>query len=130
MKLEDSIPRPREVISVKLRNYRFGHLETDDDHSFENDIIIQGNWIHDNWWRESGHRLVPEDLDSLMPRNPAKLIIGQGSSSRMSLTPKVKRYLEEHGVDYEALPTDEAVKRYNELADEDERVAGAFHLTC
>lgn len=117
---------------MKLKNYRFGHVETDSNESFENDLIVQDDWIHDNWWRENGHRLVPDDLESLMPKNPAKLIIGQGASSRMKLTPEVRNYLEEHGIDYEALPTDRAIERYNELAEKTgkDKVAGAFHLTC
>lgn len=117
---------------MKLKNYRFGHVETEDNQSFENDLIVQDDWIHDNWWRQDGHSLVPDDLESLMPKNPAKLIIGQGASSRMRLTKKVKNYLEEHNVDYEALPTDQAIERYNELAEKhgEDKVAGAFHLTC
>jgi hypothetical protein len=116
---------------MKLENYRFGHVESDNK-SFENDLIVMGDWVHDNWWRNDGHRLVPEDLENLMPKNPAKLVIGQGSSSRMKLTKRVKDFLEEKGVDYEALPTDQAIKRYNELAEKEGRdqVAGAFHLTC
>jgi hypothetical protein len=90
------------------------------------------DWVHDNWWRNDGHRLVPDDLEALMPKNPAKLIIGQGSSSRMKLSGKVKSFLEKNNVDYEALPTDEAIRRYNKLAEEqgEDKVAGAFHLTC
>lgn len=117
---------------MKLTNYRFGHVETEDDQSFDNDLIVQDNWVHDNWWRENGHQLVPDDLEALMPKNPGKLIIGQGTSSRMRLTGEVKNFLEENGVDYEALPTDQAIERYNELAEKKgkDNVAGAFHLTC
>lgn len=116
---------------MKLRNYRFGHVESESD-QYENDLIVMDDWVHDDWWRNDGHRLVPEDLEDLMPKNPAKLVIGQGSSSRMQLTQRVKQFLDEQGIDYEALPTDEAIRRYNELAEEKgkEKVAGAFHLTC
>ncbi|MFB6356211.1 MAG: Mth938-like domain-containing protein [bacterium] len=115
---------------MKLKNYRFGHVESEQGDQFDTDLIVMGDWVHDNWWRNDGHRLVPDDLEQLMPKQPAKLIIGQGASSRMSLSPRVKNFLEEKGIDYEALPTERAVKRYNELAEEDEQVAGAFHLTC
>lgn len=116
---------------MELKNYRFGHVESEEG-PFENDLIVMDDWVHDNWWRKDGHRLVPEDLDSLMPKNPAKLIIGQGASSRMKLTREVKTFLEENGVDYEATSTDRAIERYNQLAEREdkEKVAGAFHLTC
>lgn len=116
---------------MQLKNYRFGHVESDKS-SYENDLIVMDEWVHDSWWRNDGHRLVPDDLDSLMPKNPAKLIIGQGASSRMKLSPEVKSFLEKNNIDYEAMPTDQAIERYNELAEKQgkEKVAGAFHLTC
>lgn len=111
-----------------LDNYRFGHVDVGDEH-YDTDIIVHDEWIHD-WWRESGHAVVPEDLEPLIPRQPGKIIFGRGASSRMKLTSRVKNYLEEQEIDYEALPTDQAIERYNELVDRDEEVAGAFHLTC
>lgn len=114
---------------MKSTNYRFGHVEGDG-RSFENDLIVMDDWVHDNWWRDDGHRLIPEDLEDLMPQKPAKIIIGQGASGRMRLTSKVKNFLEENGIEYEAMNTDEAIERYNELTDDKEDVAGAFHLTC
>lgn len=112
----------------KLDNYRFGHVDVEGEH-YDTDVIVLGDWVHD-WWRESGHRVVPEDLRDLMPKNPGRIVFGSGASSRMKLTPEVRSFLEERDVDYEALPTDEAIDRYNELVDEGETVAGAFHLTC
>jgi len=112
----------------KLSRYRFGHVDVDGE-AYDTDIIVQGDWVHD-WWRESGHRVVPEDLRDLMPRRPGTIIFGRGASGRMKLTPEVKTFLKEKGIDYEALPTGEAVRRYNERVDSEERVAGAFHLTC
>lgn len=116
---------------MKLQNYRFGHVESEDD-TFDNDLIVMDNWVHDNWWRNDGHKLVPEDLKTLVPKNPAKLIIGQGSSSRMKLTKNVRKFLTEKGIDYEAMPTDQAIEVYNQLAEKEnhDKVAGAFHLTC
>ncbi len=114
---------------MELKNYHFGHVELGEE-VFDNDLIVMDDWVHDNWWRNDGHRLIPDDLEALMSKNPAKLIIGQGASSRMKLSGKVKSFLEKKGIDYEALPTDEAIRRYNELAKEEDKVAGAFHLTC
>ena len=114
---------------MKLKNYRFGHVEGDQK-DFDNDLIVMDDWVHDNWWRNDGHRLVPDDLKHLVPKNPAKLIIGKGASGRMKLSPKVKNFLDENGIDYEAMNTDQAIKRYNELTEREQRVAGAFHLTC
>lgn len=113
---------------MKLKNYRFGRVEGSD-REYDSDLIVLDDWTHD-WWRDSGHRVIPEDLEDLMPKKPARIVFGTGSSGRMSLTPNVKDFLRERGIDFEAMTTDRAIERYNQLVDEDERVAGAFHLTC
>lgn len=113
---------------MKLKNYRFGHVENEQ-RQFDTDIIVFGDWIHD-WWRNRGHRVIPQDLEPLMSRNPGTIVFGKGASGRMTLTPDVKRFLEEQNIDYEAMTTDRAIQRFNELEEQGTRVAGAFHLTC
>jgi hypothetical protein len=59
---------------------------------------------------------------------PERLIVGTGAYGRMKPDRDSLRRLEERGVEVEAMPTGDAVKRYNEL--EQGRVAAALHLTC
>jgi len=82
-----------------------------------------------NWWRQEGHALHPVDLEEVLAARPSVLVVGQGAFGRMQVSPAARQALEEAGIHLIALPTGEAVHKYNQLR-ETEKVAGAFHLTC
>jgi hypothetical protein len=63
-----------------------------------------------------------------MDELPERLIVGCGAYGRLQPHPSVLEALRERGVEVEALPTSEAVKRYGEL--DPARTAAALHLTC
>jgi hypothetical protein len=59
---------------------------------------------------------------------PERLILGCGAHGRLRPDPAVLEALRQRGVEVEALPTAEAVRR---CRDSDERhTAAALHLTC
>ena len=62
---------------------------------------------------------------------PERLIVGCGHSSRLEPDPSVIEALQRRGVRVEALPTGEAVDRFEELEIRNPAaVAAALHLTC
>jgi len=81
-----------------------------------------------NWWRADGHRLVLGDLDDVLEELPDHLLVGTGAYGQMRPDPDTVERLRERGVEVEALPTGEAVRRYGEL--DPRRTAAALHLTC
>jgi len=91
-------------------------------------VIVLPSRIVGEWWRKEGHSLVPEDLDQVMDELPELLIVGCGMHGRLEPHPSVLEELRARGVDVEAMPTSEAVKRYGEL--DPARTAAALHLTC
>jgi hypothetical protein len=56
------------------------------------------------------------------------LILGCGAQGRLEPAPAVLDQLRARGVEVEAMPTAEAVRRYGEL--DPQRTAAALHLTC
>jgi hypothetical protein len=56
------------------------------------------------------------------------LIVGTGAYGQMRPDPKAVEQLRHGGVEVEALPTADAVRRYGEL--DPGRTAAALHLTC
>ena len=80
------------------------------------------------WWRRDGHSLVLEDLADVLDELPGRLVVGTGADGRMRPDPAALEQLRERGVEVEAMPTDEAVRRYEEL--DPRRTAAALHLTC
>lgn len=112
----------------KVEEYQFGRIEIDGE-VYQNDVIILPDRVVSDWWRDQGHSLALADFNGVLDVLPDKLVIGQGASGRMRVPPDTRRKLEGRGIEVLAMPTDQAVSRYNELRGEG-RVAAALHLTC
>ncbi len=112
---------------ARIEGYRFGHLVVDGEEQTR-DVIVLPERVFTNWWRADGHRLVLADLEAVIEELPERLIVGTGAYAQMRPDPEALDQLRQRGVEVEALPTDEAVRRYGEL---DPRcTAAALHLTC
>ena len=68
------------------------------------------------------------DLGDVIEELPERLVVGTGAHGQMRPDPGALEQLRQRGVEVEALPTDEAVRRYGEL--DPRRTAAALHLTC
>ncbi len=112
---------------ARLEDYSFGRIVADG-HEQTRDLIVLPDRVVTDWWRREGHSLVIEDLEQVENELPETLILGTGAHGRLRPPRAVIEELERRGIRVEALPTDEAVRRYGEL---DERhAAAALHLTC
>jgi len=110
-----------------MEDYRFGHLVVDGKEQTR-DVIVLPDRVVSDWWRAQGHRLALADLDAVVDELPERLLVGTGAYGQMRPDPEVLSELRQRGVEVEALPTDEAVRRYGEL--DPRRTAAALHLTC
>jgi len=115
---------------ARIENYSPGRIVIDgvEHHA---DVIVLPDRVLGDWWRRDGHSLVIEDLDSVLEELPQRLVLGCGYAGRLQPERSVLEALAERGVKVEALPTDEAVERFEELeARNAAAVAAALHLTC
>jgi hypothetical protein len=114
----------------RIEDYSFGRI-TVDGQEHKRDVIVLPERVVGDWWRRDGHSLVLEDLEEVVDELPEHLVVGCGAHGRLEPDPGVTDQLAERGVRMEALPTAEAVKRYDELAGRNPAaVAAALHLTC
>jgi hypothetical protein len=111
----------------RIEDYRFGHLVVDGEVQTRDVIVLPGR-VLSNWWRTDGHRLVLADLDDVIEELPERLVVGTGAYGQMRPDPEALNELRQRGVEVEALPTDEAVRRFGEC--DPRRTAAALHLTC
>jgi hypothetical protein len=111
----------------RIDGYRFGAIVIDGEEQTR-DVILLPERVVTNWWREDGHTLVLADLDGVLEDLPGHLLVGTGAYGQMRPEPETLEKLRERGVEVEALPTGEAVRRYGEL--DPRRTAAALHLTC
>jgi hypothetical protein len=117
-------------MKIKINKYFFGRM-TIAEKKFTSDLIIYADGrIQDNWKRNKGHRLFPDDIAMLIDAAPKKLIIGTGSFGLMKVSESLIDFCKKRGIEVEACRTAEAVKRFNEAAKSGKAVAACFHLTC
>jgi hypothetical protein len=112
---------------ARIEDYSFGHVVVDGE-AHSKDVIVLPRRVVGNWWRQDGHSLVIEDLNEVLDELPERLIVGCGADGRLHPHPSVIEALEKRGIDVEAVPTGEAVRRYQES--NPARTAAALHLTC
>jgi hypothetical protein len=112
---------------ARIERYDFGRLVVDGE-ELTRDVIVLPDRLVTNWWRADGHRLSLADLDDVLSAQPAHLVVGTGAYGRMRADPETLAHLRERGIEVEALPTADAVRRYGEL--DPRRTAAALHLTC
>jgi hypothetical protein len=111
----------------KIDDYDFGRIVVDGVEETRDVILLPGR-IVTNWWRQDGHRLVLHDLEAVLDELPEHLVVGTGAYGRMAPDPEALEQLRERGIEVEALPTADAVRRYGTL--DPNRTAAALHLTC
>jgi hypothetical protein len=112
---------------ARIDRYEFGRIVVNgSEHT--RDLIILPDRVVGNWWRRDGHALVTEDLRDVLDDLPARLVVGTGAHGQLRPDPGTIEQLHKQGVTVEALPTDQAVRRYGEL--HPDRTAAALHLTC
>jgi hypothetical protein len=111
----------------RIESYSFGHIVVDGQEA-TNDVIVLPSRVVHNWWRRDGHSLVLDDLRDVLDELPSRLVLGTGAYGRMHPDPQALEELRERGIEVEALPTEQAVRRYGEL--DAAHAAAALHLTC
>ncbi len=114
---------------MKIDKYKFG-LIVIEGREYNKDLIVGLTGIIENWWRQAGHKLAPEDIRHVIEdQKPDVLIVGQGKFGMMKLLPETKDYLKNQGIQLIAEFTPQAVETFNDIIDK-EKVIAAFHLTC
>jgi hypothetical protein len=112
---------------ARLEDYVFGRIVVDGEEQTR-DLIVTPERVVTNWWRREGHSLCLEDLSEVEDELPETLILGTGAHGQLRPPRAVLDELARRGVQVEAMPTDEAVRRYGAL--DPARTAAALHLTC
>ncbi|MDP8959337.1 MAG: MTH938/NDUFAF3 family protein [Actinomycetota bacterium] len=114
---------------MQIEDYRYGYIRIDGREE-RKDVVLTRSGVHSNWWRKEGHSLVLDDLRTVLEQAPQVLVVGTGTAGNMRPAPQLAEELAERGIEMEAAPTAEAVRRFNELLDLEVDAAAALHLTC
>lgn len=111
-------------------SYYFGRIVINGK-EYTQDVIVHPGYVKPNWWRKNGHELCTEDIKSSIEKeSPEILVVGTGAYSNVRILDSTKRFLEQRGIKLVAEDTQRACTTFNQLVKSNQRVLGAFHLTC
>jgi len=115
---------------VRIDGYQFGKI-TIGGKAYTSDLLIMPSGVKTDWWRVKGHELCVADLEPVWKAEPDVLIIGTGAYGVMKVLPEADSLMRQRCTEVHVLPTHEACRRFNELAQQQgRRVVAALHLTC
>ncbi|MBO0867759.1 MAG: hypothetical protein J2P15_04265 [Micromonosporaceae bacterium] len=84
-------------------------------------------------WSETGTRHIPgvqvADVGELLDNGATEIVLSLGMDRQLHVDPATLQHLADRSIEVHVLETREAVKVYNELAEEC-AVGGLFHSTC
>lgn len=115
---------------MNIEAYSFGRIVVNGQEHRSDLVLYPDGRIQTGWWRNKGHELCLSDVLPLVEARPAVVVVGTGAAGMMRLDPAFEKELSQQGIRCEAAPTDEAIRRYNALAQQGVRVGACFHLTC
>ncbi|XP_032227368.1 mth938 domain-containing protein isoform X2 [Nematostella vectensis] len=85
-------------------------------------------------WNETGTKhnpgVQPADIEDILTSKVQILVISRGMNGVLKVPPKTVQFAEARGVEVLVHLTEDAVKKYNQLAIQGARVGGVFHSTC
>lgn len=112
-----------------IENYAFGKIVING-LIYRDDIkIVQGHVVTD-WWRRKAHEVNREDITDILAAGPDMLVIGKGNPGLMRVAPELKEHLKKMGIRLIEEKTRQAVKTFERMYRDGQKVAAGFHLTC
>jgi hypothetical protein len=119
--------------SPRIKGFSWGHLEVEGSERPHKDAKLfpggSGAWD----WNETGtsHEpgIQPADVEELLANGATVVVLSTGMHERLGVCPETLRLLEQRKVPVHVLQTEQAVRRYNELA-ETEAAGALIHSTC
>ena len=119
--------------SPRIKHVSWGRLEVEGTAEPYKDAKLFPGGSREWNWRESGTEHSPgiqsADVQELLDHSARIVVLSRGMKECLKVPRETLDFLREQQIPAHVLPTAEAVKLYNELA-EKEPVGGLFHTTC
>jgi hypothetical protein len=119
--------------SPRIRCVAWGRIEVEGAEAPYKDAKLWPGGSREWDWNETGTRhepgIQPADVQELLANGARTIVLSRGVQRRLQVRPDTLEMLEKNGVAAHVLPTEDAVRLYNELR-EKEAVGGLFHSTC
>ena len=125
--MENTDPSPR------IKHVSWGRLEVDGQAEPYKDAKLFPGGSREWNWRETGTNhepgIQPADVQELLDHGATVVVLSRGMKECLQVPHETLDFLKKQQISAHVLPTAEAVKLYNQLA-EKEPIGGLFHTTC
>ena len=85
-------------------------------------------------WKLTGTRhqpgIQPADIEDILEQGIEVMVLSRGMHLRLGICSETEQVLQERGIAYHFIETNQAVQLFNELMGQGKRVGGIFHSTC
>jgi hypothetical protein len=119
--------------SPRIKHLSWGRLDVEgQDHPYKDAKLFPGG--SREWdWRETGtdhtHGIQPADVAELLERGTTVVVLSKGFQNRLQVCRETIEMLNDKSIPVHILQTEQAVRLYNELRDQ-ENVGALSHSTC
>lgn len=118
--------------SPRIQSLSWGRLEVQGHGAFKDAKLWPGGAREWDWTETGTHHepgIQPADVQEILDRGARRVVLSRGVHERLRVMAATLELLEARGIETEVLQTEEAVRRYNELAGR-EPVGALIHSTC
>ena len=81
-------------------------------------------------WMFNHHTIQKAELDDLIAAGAEAVVVGIGTSSAAKLSEEATAFTTSASVEITALSSQDAVEKFNQLAESGRRVGALIHITC
>lgn len=118
--------------SPQITHISWGQIEIEKNTQHKDAKLYPGGSREWDWNETGTHHepgIQPADVKELIENGAEVIILSKGFYERLQTSSETIQMLEEKGIPFHILQTEEAVKEYNRLR-ENQLVGGLFHSTC
>jgi hypothetical protein len=130
---DDIVIVKNEHRSPRIKHVSWGRLEVEGRAGFYKDAKLFPGGSREWNWRETGTNHMPgiqqTDVQELLDHGAKIVVLSRGMKECLEVPHETLDFLKERQIPAHVLPTVDAAKIYNQLA-EKEAVGGLFHTTC
>jgi hypothetical protein len=130
---DDIVIVKTENRSPRIKHVSWGRLEVEGRAEPYKDAKLFPGGSREWNWRETGTNHVPgiqqTDVQELLDHGAEIVVLSRGMKECLEVPRETLEFLKGRQIPAQVLPTSEAAKLYNQLA-EKEPVGGLFHTTC
>jgi hypothetical protein len=117
----------------KIDSFNFGFIVVDDKQYTSDVVILPDGTVKERTpgkGRLGSHSIARSEIEALTRVQPDVILIGTGVQGIARLAHDAEFYLTEPNLNVTMLPSPQIVKKYNQYAEEGEKVAALIHVTC